>query len=68
MTWLRPDEAAAALGVTIPTVRVIAHRHSWRRIRIGIAVVYHLDDVADTEGRRAKDAGETNYTGVTSET
>lgn len=52
MTWVRPDEAATALRVTIANVKVIAHRERWRRIRLGKEVAYHLDDVADTEGKR----------------
>ncbi len=57
MTWLRPDEAAAALGEcgpvpSIPTLRVIAHRESWRRIKVGQHALYNLDDVTDTVLRR----------------
>lgn len=51
--WVRADEAAAALKTTIANVRVLAHRHGWRRIRLGKEVAYHLDDVADTDARRA---------------
>lgn len=57
MTWLRPDEAAAAMAEcgpkpSIPTLRVIAHREGWRRIRIGQEVAYDLDDITDTVHRR----------------
>lgn len=52
MTWVRADEAATALGVSIVNVRVIAHRDGWRRIRLGRQVAYHLDDVADSDARR----------------
>lgn len=48
MTWIRPDEAAALLRVTLVNVRVLAHRHQWRRKRQGRTVLYHLNDVADT--------------------
>lgn len=51
--WVRADEAAAALKTTIANVRVLAHRHGWRRIRLGREVAYHLDDIADTDARRA---------------
>lgn len=51
--WVRADEAAAALKTTIANVRVLAHRHGWRRIRLGRHVAYHLDDIADTDARRA---------------
>lgn len=56
MIWLRPDEAAVALGVSYANIRVIAHRRKWRTIRIGKDIGYHADDVADEEQRRADKA------------
>lgn len=52
--WVRADEAAVALKTTIANVRVLAHRDGWRRIRLGRHVAYHLDDIADTDARRAE--------------
>lgn len=53
MTWLRADEAAAWLGVSEATVRVIAHREQWRRARHGRRVLYLLEDVGATREARA---------------
>lgn len=55
MTWLRPDEAATALGVTVQHVRVIAHRKRWRKTGRGRQIGYWIDDVTEEAARRAKD-------------
>lgn len=56
MKWMRADEAAAWLGVSLATLRVLAHRERWRRIRIGREVAYRADDVDDTRERRSREA------------
>lgn len=52
--WLLPDEAAAALRITTAHAHVLAHREGWRKRRRGRMVWYHVDDVAETERRRAE--------------
>lgn len=59
VTWLRPDEAAVALGVTVPHVRVIAHRRKWRKAGRGREIGYWLDDVAEEAARRGQESGKT---------
>lgn len=60
MTWLRPDEAIAAFAEcgqqpTRAALRVIAHRHHWRRVKVGRETLYDLDDVTDTVLHRKRD-------------
>ena len=43
--WLRPDEAAAWLGVSVPAVHVLAHRREWERRGKGREVRYLFDAV-----------------------
>lgn len=51
--WLRPDEAALWLNVSLDNLRVIAHRRRWRRVYPDNSVAYHIEDVRDEVERRA---------------
>jgi len=50
--WLRPDEAAYMLGITIGNVRVLAHRRKWQRQRDPDGIRYLYDDVHQELERR----------------
>ena len=54
MQWLRPDEAAAALGVSYQNVQVIAHREKWETIRNGKQVFYSLRAIEKYQIRKGK--------------
>lgn len=51
--WLRSDDAALWLNVSLGNLRVIATRRQWRRIHDGGVVAYWFDDVAEEVDRRA---------------
>lgn len=51
-TWIRADEAAVLLGVSVSHVHVIAHRHGWRRCGSGRATRYTLDAALATLAAR----------------
>lgn len=51
--WLRPDEAAAWLGISVGNLRVLAHRRKWRRQMTQGRIAYHIDDVGREVKRRA---------------
>lgn len=55
--WLRPQEAAVLLGVTMGNVRTIAHRKRWRSLRVGNESAYRYDDVIAEFDRRRVDVG-----------
>lgn len=52
VTWLRPDEAAKWLEVSVRTVYVVAHREGWRKAGAGSTTRYALDDVGATKEAR----------------
>ncbi len=59
VTYIRPSEVVrwyrdfARQDITLINVRVLAHRHHWRRMKRGHNVYYHLDDIHDTAFPRA---------------
>jgi hypothetical protein len=52
--WLRNDEAAAALGVSMQYIKVIAHRESWPTKQPWRQAFYSLESVEKYQKRKAK--------------
>jgi len=51
--WLKPDEAALALGVSYTNLQVIAHRYQWKTIRNGKECLYSLKSIEQYLEKRA---------------
>jgi hypothetical protein len=52
--WLRNDEAATALGVSMQYIKVIAHRESWPTRQPWRQAFYSLESVEKYQKRKAK--------------
>jgi hypothetical protein len=52
--WLRNDEAALLLGVTMQNIKVIAHREDWPTKRDWKECFYSLEAVEKYQSRKAK--------------
>jgi predicted DNA-binding transcriptional regulator AlpA len=48
--YLRVTDIAAIYGISRGYVYVLANRHSWRRIKVGREVRYHITDIAESIG------------------
>lgn len=52
--WLTAEDVSKIYHVSVRYARKMAHRHRWRRRRLGQQVGYHVDDVEAWNGLRTR--------------